>query len=176
MAFNQVEDPSTIDGLPELLQSYDEKGAPDPNLFMALGQRPEIAQTFSEHWDATFFDGVVDHNLKELVRLHLSTLNGCNYCGSIGSNLAAEQGLSDEKAGALDDFETDSRFSERERVALRFAEAFHENEHDYEVLADQFSEEEIIELVWFMGLCDGLGRVVAKTDLSACRIPVEELH
>lgn len=176
MAFNYLDDPSEVDGLLDLLESYEEKGAPDPNLFRALGKRPKIAETFADHWDATFYEGIVDHGLKEIVRLRISYLNGCSYCGSIGSNPAKEQGLAEKKVAELDRYETEGSFTEREKTALRFADEFHENDHDYESLTDHFTDEEIIELVWLIGLCDGLGKVVSKTDLSACRIPVKELQ
>lgn len=172
-----VDDPEAVDRLPEILEAYERKGAPDPNLFRMLGRLDGVSQTFADHWDATFYDGIIDHREKEIVRVWVSVLNDCGYCGSVGSNIAAEQGLTDEKVQAIEDpgYEESDLFTDRERAALRFAEDFHEGTHDYADLKPHFDNDEIIELAWLIGLCDGLGKVVSRLDLSACPVPVEDL-
>ncbi|GAC1516693.1 MAG: hypothetical protein NVS1B4_13100 [Gemmatimonadaceae bacterium] len=50
-----------------------------PNLFRAAGHNPPIAETLSAHLSAVMGPGSVDVLLKELLSVHVSQLNGCEY-------------------------------------------------------------------------------------------------
>lgn len=170
-----VDDPESVDGLVDVMEEYEEKGAPDPNLFRVLGHHPTIATSFGDHWNETFYDGVVDHQLKELVRVKISKLHGCSYCGTVGSNKARQEGLTDERIQALEDYEDSPLFSNREKTALTFAKRFLTDDHSYDELRAEFTREETIELMWLVGLCDGLGKVVSELGISTCRVPLDDL-
>ena len=64
------------------------------------------------------------------------------------------------------DFEHDDRFSEREKAALRYADAFKRGEHAidrddvYAELQRHFSDEEIIELGLLCAQTDGVGKFI----------------
>lgn len=40
---------------------------------------PAVLTVFSEAWEATFHNGVVDHSLKELCRVYVSKSIDCEY-------------------------------------------------------------------------------------------------
>ncbi|RQG99471.1 carboxymuconolactone decarboxylase family protein [Natrarchaeobius oligotrophus] len=168
-----VTDASVRSDLEDVLEECEERGTPGTKAIKILAHRPDVARTFVDNWNASFYEGTIDHTLKELVRAHLANLHGCEYCSSVGSNVAREQGLTDEKVRALAQFESCDLFTEEERVAIRFAEAFYNNQHQYDELHEHFDDGEIIELVWFVSLQDAGEKFVTSMDLrpGSCEIP-----
>lgn len=53
--------------------------APDPAFHAMLGHSPEISRTMYIAWGTAFNTGVVDHKLKEIIRVQLSRMADCNY-------------------------------------------------------------------------------------------------
>ncbi|MGE0823031.1 MAG: carboxymuconolactone decarboxylase family protein [Candidatus Binatia bacterium] len=79
--------------------------------------------------------------------------------------------MTNEIVNALCDFERSSVFSEREKLALRFAErmALHHQSIDdsfFHDLRREFSAAEVIELGMMIGLFIGYGRLLAVLDLE----------
>lgn len=79
-------------------------------------------------------------------------------------------GLTEEKIQELWEYEGSDAFTPRERAALRFAELLvedHEKVDDafYQELKGHFTEPEILELGFFIGMADGAGRFVLSMNL-----------
>lgn len=161
-----VTDPEKLRELEPLIELCEENGTPGPGAVKTIGHEPEIARAFIEYWDALFYGGSVDHRLKELLRSHLANLHGCDYCQSVGSNVAREMGLSSEKIWALREYEESELFTEAERAALRFAEDFYRNEHSYDELKEHFTDAEVIEIVWFVSFQDGGEKMMESLDVD----------
>jgi AhpD family alkylhydroperoxidase len=117
-------DPKKLNELAHILHEAEEKGTPGQESLRVFGHRPEIAHAFFHDWNTTFNEGEVDHRTKELVRIRLAQLHECEYCLSVGSKLAKQEGLTNEKARCLDNLEKDFRLSQAEWAALRFADDF----------------------------------------------------
>jgi alkylhydroperoxidase family enzyme len=89
-----------------------------------------------------------------------------------------EHGLTEDKISRLADFRSDPAFSERERVALEFADRMalnHASAADDEFfrsLRAQFSDAEIVELGMAIGQYIGFGRLLMVLDLerTVCEI------
>ena len=69
--------------------------------------------------------------------------------------MGSELGLKDQKILALADYETSNLFDEKERVALRYADAITYSDRDvddslFTQVQSQFSEDEIVELTAFI--------------------------
>lgn len=54
-------------------------GAPRPESQAIRAHVPAVIQAFSEAWQTTFRNGVVDHALKELCRVYVSQSIECDY-------------------------------------------------------------------------------------------------
>jgi hypothetical protein len=65
--------------LQHLLKLSKERGAPKQTLFYFMSHAPEVTKKVGELWNASFFDGVVDHVLKEYVRLRIAFHYGCPF-------------------------------------------------------------------------------------------------
>lgn len=53
--------------------------APDPAFHAIQGHNPDISKAMYIAWGTVFNTGVVDHKLKEIIRVQLSRLADCRY-------------------------------------------------------------------------------------------------
>lgn len=124
---------------------------------------PEVLRSFSRAWQGVFRKGVLDHNVKELARVFIAKSLDCGYCAGQRSHLAAANGLTEREYDDVIEFRSSSRFSARDKAALRWAEAIAWDAAlaDDEVWAElhrHFSEAELVELGYFIGLTMGQQR------------------
>ena len=74
-------DPGTVSD-PEL-QGYLEDarlhGTPRPESQSVRANQPEILRTFSQTWNASFKNGVLENRIKELCRVFVSKAIDCEY-------------------------------------------------------------------------------------------------
>jgi alkylhydroperoxidase family enzyme len=112
--------------------------------------------------------------LKELVRLRIATLNGCETCRA--ARLAADT-IPEEQALNIDGYAGSDDYSAAERAAVRFAELLavrHFDIDDAEILLlrEHFDDAEILELMMMAGQYIGFGRVLATLQLETTVCPV----
>lgn len=66
----------------------------------------------------------IDPQLKHLVKLRVSQINGCAYCLHVHTQKGIEAGLDDQRRGLVSVWrEAEQVYSEQERAALELAEA-----------------------------------------------------
>lgn len=53
--------------------------APDPAFHAMQGHNPDISEAMYIGWGTVFNTGVIDHKLKEIIRVQLSRNADCNY-------------------------------------------------------------------------------------------------
>jgi uncharacterized peroxidase-related enzyme len=98
--------------------------------------------------------GTLNGREKELVVLKTSMLNECEYCKTHNTVLAQETGLTVEQIDAVEgDYRSSPLFSDREKAAIRWAEAVtlntaYRDEDAFAELAAHFTEAEILEVTW----------------------------
>jgi AhpD family alkylhydroperoxidase len=94
----------------------------------------------------------LDHSLIGLIKVRVSQLNGCGYCIDMHTKDARAEGETEQRLYMLSAWWETSLYSERERAALRWAEAVTRLEHQevpdeiYENLSRVLTEDEIIAL------------------------------
>lgn len=140
-----------------------DQGTPRPESQAIRAHVPAVLHSFSQAWQTTFEQGVVDHALKELCRLYVSKTVECEYCGTQRSQLGQEGGVTEDKIDNVVDFERSDRYTARERAALRYAQAiaWDASLADEELWAElhrHFTEPELVELGFFIGLTSGQQR------------------
>jgi alkylhydroperoxidase family enzyme len=114
-------------------------------LARVLGRRPEILKAFARLDAATRFHGTLPGSLKEAVRGATAGQVGCRYCAS----------LSGERPGEAD---------RRESLAVAFAQLVAQDpagitDAQFDVLREEFTEDEIVELVAFVCLVGVAGQM-----------------
>ena len=73
--------PETISD-PEILAYLERarrEGTPRPESQAIRAHNPNVIRAFSQAWELTFRNGVVDHALKELCRVYVSKSIQCEY-------------------------------------------------------------------------------------------------
>lgn len=106
----------------------------------------------------------VDPVLGHLVSLHVSRLNGCDFCGDLHRALALRDRCPGDKLAALDDVEGSPALTEAERAALLYVGEVTRRRHvtdaTFERLRASFDERRVVQLTW-------LSAVVSYTNLMA---------
>jgi AhpD family alkylhydroperoxidase len=112
------------------------------------------AMSHLDHAATRQLDGVdFDANLRELVRIRASQLNGCAYCVDMHTKDARAVGETEQRIYALPVWQETPFFTSRERAALAFTEevtlmaARHVPDEAYRAVAAEFSPAEIGALV-----------------------------
>ena len=138
------------------------EGAPRPESHAIRAHVPAVFWSFANAWNDTFVNGVCDHALKELCRLYVSQAVNCNYCGNQRSLKAQAQGLVEDDVRELLEFEKSSRYDERQKAALRLAEAMtwglDSTDAMWLALRSHLEVPQIVELGFFIGLTMGQQR------------------
>jgi alkylhydroperoxidase family enzyme len=114
--------------------------------------------------------------IKELVRLRIAVLNGCQTC--MAARLAADAVPEPQATGVWEDgYDTDEAYTAAEQAAMRFAERLAVAHHgigdeDIAELRRHFSEAETLELMMMAGQYIGFGRVLAVLQLETTSCPI----
>ncbi len=107
----------------------------------------------------------LDHPLLELVRMRVSQINGCAYCLDMHSKDARAAGETEQRLYLLPAWREAPCYTERERAALRWAEALTlVATHDlpdalYDEVRAQFDEKGMVELTLAIIAINGWNRL-----------------
>jgi len=123
---------------------------------------PAVFWSFVNTWRDVFVNGVTDHDTKELCRVYVSKSVQCEYCGNQRSSHAKDMGAVEADYMELLNFESSERYDDRTKAALALTEAItwdlQTDDAFWERLYRHFSEEQIIELGYFIGITMGQQR------------------
>ncbi len=74
-------DPSSIADpeIREYLERARQEGTPRPESQAIRAHNPNVIRAFSQAWELTFRNGVLDHGLKDLCRVYVSKSIECEY-------------------------------------------------------------------------------------------------
>ena len=138
------------------------EGTPRPESQAIRAHVPAVFWSFANSWRDVFKNGVADHAIKELCRVYVSRSVLCEFCGNQRSMKAADQGLIEEDYRDLINFESSSRYDERQKAALSYAEAITWDQPVDEAfwarLHRHFSEPELVEIGYFIAITMGQQR------------------
>lgn len=138
---------------------------------------PDAARRLLELEFELWHRGALGPRLAELVRLAIANHTQCPVCQSLRHPAARAEGVDEQMIASLSSLD-DARLTERERVAVAFADAFGRDhttitDADYQRLADHFDERERAELTMLCSLFFGIGRFLETlTRDAACPLPV----
>jgi AhpD family alkylhydroperoxidase len=94
----------------------------------------------------------IERTLRELIKLHVSQINGCAYCIDMHVKAALDAGEDPQRLHLLAAWRETTLFTLRERAALAWTEAVTQlatadpSDHLYDALRAQFSEAEVVQL------------------------------
>lgn len=149
-------------GLEELIDHAATTKSPPPAWYRTMGNNPDVALAFSQYWDLLHRGGRVEHTIKELCRIQIAQMIGCEFCSRQVSPSADIDDIT-KNSCALPDWEHPDP---RTRAAMHYARTLTlgdgREEEVYAELAEQFDYAEVIELAAFFTLTAG-GNRMAKS-------------
>lgn len=107
----------------------------------------------------------LEGSLRELIKMRVSQINGCSYCLDMHWKDARAAGETEQRLYSLPAWRECPYYSQRERVALLFAEEFtrvadrHVAEEAYELAQATFSDQELSDLAWAVATINTWNRV-----------------
>lgn len=121
----------------------------------------------------------IEPALRSLVTVRVSQINNCPFCVDLNSATLMKRGASSEKVEALDRWRESELFSERERVALDYAEAITYSDRGVDDglmarLKQHFDDDAIVELtglVAFQNLSSKFNSALGVAPQGFCRLP-----
>jgi len=75
-------------------------GTPPPTSLAIESHAPEMMRAWVRFWWTTFHHGVVDHGLKEVVRISIARRGNCDHCANLRSATAKAQGVTEAEIQA----------------------------------------------------------------------------
>ena len=111
----------------------------------------------------------LEPSLRELVRLHASTINGCAYCIDMHAKDARAGGETQQRLDALPAWRETDWFSPREQAALALTEAVtvltdgHVRTDVFDAAAQQFAPDELAQLISLLVTINAWNRIGVAT-------------
>ena len=156
--------PSTVTD-EKMLAEFDRcarEGTPRPESQAIRAHVPAVFWSFANSWRDVFKNGVADHAIKELCRIYVSRSVLCEFCGNQRSMKAARAGVVEDDYRDLINFESSTRYSDKQKAALAYAEAITwdlpASDELWARLHTHFSEPELVEIGYFVALTMGQQR------------------
>lgn len=157
------EDEYTDPGLHRVIEGAATTKSPPQAWYRTMGNNPEVAKAFAAYWDLLHRGGSVPHEIKELARIQIAQMIGCEFCARQTSPLAASITEEEKTSCALPNWEHPDP---KTRAALHYARTLTlddgRDEEVYAELRQFYSNAEIIELSAFFCLTAG-GNRMAKS-------------
>jgi AhpD family alkylhydroperoxidase len=134
---------------------------------------PELGGAVGNLSAAVYGERLVSPRVREVARMRIAQINGCNICMAWRVPALAKHGVDEELYEHVAD-PANGDYSEQERLAIEYAEKFaldHRSLDDafFDRMKAQFSDREIFELTVCIGDWVAFGRMTAVLDLDeAC--------
>ena len=148
--------------LRELVTRCEQLGVPDALLPRILARVPSYAKAMLRALLMSHTEGNIDHRLKEIIRVQLARFAGDPYVSALRSKRALAEGLDEETiAAGSGDYDEDERFTEAEKLALRYADLMYLDPGSldkafYDQLKSHYSEAQVMELGAFIAFHYGM--------------------
>jgi AhpD family alkylhydroperoxidase len=107
----------------------------------------------------------IDASLRELVRLRVSLMNGCEYCMGLHRLELKKVDESEERIASVAEWRSSQLYTKRERAALAWAEAVtdiqngHAADAVYEEVRAEFSDVETVNLTLVITTINAWNRI-----------------
>ena len=142
-------------------------------LYQVWSLSPELGGAVGNLSAAVYGERLVSPRVREVARMRIAQINGCNVCLQWRFPEMADRGVTEELYAHVDDPDAGD-YSEQERLAIEYADKFaldHRSLDDafFDRMKSEFSDREIFELTVCIGDWVAFGRMTAVLDLDeAC--------
>ena len=160
----QVADKDVIDPkLRKVIEGAVVTKSPPQVWYRTMAHNPEVAKAFATYWDLLHRGGSVPHEIKEIARIQIAQMIGCEFCARQTPPLAASITEEEKRSCASPNWKHPDP---KTRAALHYARTLTlddgRDREVYQELKKYYSDAEIIELSAFFCLTAG-GNRMAKS-------------
>jgi len=164
----QIREDEIVDpGLRQIINRAASTKSPPQAWYRTMGQNPEVAKAFAAYWDLLHRGGTVPHEIKELARIQIAQMVGCEFCARQISPRAASITQEEKMSCALPHWE---HSDPKTRAALHFARTLTlddgRDDEVYEELRQFYSSAEIVELSAFFCFTAGGNRMAKSWNIE----------
>lgn len=150
----EIDDPECRRWLEDAIDA----GKPGPEYQSIRSHQPGVMRSFTKTREWIYHDGLLEFELKELVRAYIALSGDCAYCSNQGVARAINQ--DDRTRNELLDYAHSDRYTNRQKLAFRYADAImwdpdQADEAMWSELKAEFSEPELVELGYWIGFTFG---------------------
>ena len=157
----------------ELIEAAEDLMGFKPNDALTMARVPGLVQGVSALINAVYRPGKVDSGLKRLIGFVCSSVNECQYCMAHVASSAQDNGITPAKLIALEEYETNNFFTDRERSALHIGRYGSQSPSDvddnlFAEFMKHFDEVERLEILAVVSLFGFLNRwnSIAMTEIE----------
>lgn len=138
---------------------------------MVWSLRPEMAGMVQKMITTAYRSSKLPASEREVARMRIAQLNACDACSTFRAPSVIEAGVTEEMYQALDDWRTAPQYTERQRLAIEYAERFaldHQRIDDdfFSRLRGHFADDEILDLTLCLAVYLGLGRTLEVLQIT----------
>jgi AhpD family alkylhydroperoxidase len=138
---------------------------PGGDAAMVWSLRPEMAGMVDRMIATAYQRSKLPASEREPARMRIAQLNACDACATFRAPSVLEAGVTEELYDHLDDWRTWTGYTERQRLAIEYAERFasdHRGIDDalFARLRGAFTDDEILDLTLCCTVFLGLGRAL----------------
>jgi len=132
--------------------------------------------------EASLKSSSIEENLRHLVKLRASQINGCAYCIDMHWKDLRAAGESEQRLYGLDAWEESPYYTPRERAVLLWTESVtrlhegHVSDADYQRVREQLSEKEISDLTLVLATINAWNRIAIAARSSAGKYQPPKPH
>ena len=144
---------------------------PGGDAAMVWSLRPEMAGMVQKMITTAYQSSKLPAAEREVARMRIAQLNACNACATFRAPSVVEAGVTEEMYQQLDDWRSSSAYTERQRLAIEYAERFAVDHHQIDDglfgrLRDHFADDEILDLTLCLAVYLGLGRTLEVLQIT----------
>jgi alkylhydroperoxidase family enzyme len=136
---------------------------PGGDAAMVWSLRPDMAGMVERMITTAYQRSILPPAEREVARMRVAQLNACGACSTFRAPSVIAAGITEDLYDHLDEYRTYGGYTERQRLAIEYAEQFVTNHRaiDDELFARlraQFTDAELLDLTLCLAVYLGLGR------------------
>ncbi|MEY2570631.1 MAG: hypothetical protein QOE63_981 [Acidimicrobiaceae bacterium] len=133
--------------------------------------RPKLRDAVDAMSNAVFEQSDLSPRLRELLRMRIAQINGCQVCIAFRDDAALAEGVDEETLSQVGSAITDGRFSRRDQLVMDFATRFALDHHSmddvyFAVLREHFDDGEILDITFCVTRFLAFGRLTRVLGLD----------
>jgi AhpD family alkylhydroperoxidase len=147
---------------------------PGGDAAMVWSLRPEMAGMVERMIATAYQRSILPASEREVARMRVAQLNACTACSTFRAPSVVAAGVTEDVYDHLDEYRTHAGYTERQRLAVEYAERFvtdHRAIDDelFTRLRAEFTDAEVLDLTLCLAVYLGLGRSLEVLGIDESR-------